>query len=72
MFGQFRSKKNPCNMRFMHYHSMHYDNFYCSGGGSIEGMLPVKKRKQGCTGNYNRFSLQYYSNLLKWRVKLFT
>ena len=29
MFGQFRSKKNPCNMRFMHYHSMHYDNFYC-------------------------------------------
>jgi hypothetical protein len=29
MFGQFGSKKNPCNMRFMHYHSMHYDNFYC-------------------------------------------
>ena len=30
MFGQFGSKKNPCNMRFMHYHSMHYDNFYCT------------------------------------------
>jgi hypothetical protein len=30
MFGQFGSKKNPWNMRFMHYHSMHYDNFYCS------------------------------------------
>ena len=29
MFGQFGFKKNPCNMRFMHYHSMHYDNFYC-------------------------------------------
>ena len=30
MLGQFGSKKNPCNMRFMHYHSMHYDNFYCT------------------------------------------
>ena len=38
MFGQFGSKKNPCNMRFMHYHSMHYDNFYCTALALSESM----------------------------------
>ena len=41
MFGQFGSKKNPCNMRFMHYHSMHYDNFYCICPRHSSGKLEV-------------------------------
>ena len=45
MFGQFGSKKNPCNMRFMHYHSMHYDNFYCIYG---------KDRAMGHEGRISR------------------
>ena len=63
MFGQFGSKKNPCNMRFMHYHSMHYDNFYCTyqkvqkiGQGAQEYVLISElwsmRRRGGPTGRW--------------------
>ena len=61
MFGQFGSKKNPCNMRFMHYHSMHYDNFYCS-------LLNLYLPALVCVEDQRREEPNYLHKVTSWYV----